>query len=187
MATCAPAETTSLHAFYVGGFHIIAATGYRASQSLQPRIVELPIDIYPPQFRVELCGEPGPRKMTPYTVTEAFRFGPAEDELVVYTASGKQVVPVEPLPPVLSVGPDKAGLASDEAEGGGTVVEGYSPNLSVDEAIADATAKLLATGSSAADDLLTTEVLSIGTAHGGFAGVHVLAVKMVGRWASATT
>ncbi len=177
MANCKLAAVSSLEVYYIDGYHIIIAEGQRHSEWEVPGIVQLPIEIYPPQFRVELCGE-GPKKGTSFKVSRAFRFGEKQDQLTIHTAEGPQVVSVQSLADKI-VEPLESESAASSHE-----IEGKSYNMSFEEAYDNAVSNFMeAHPMPGADIKVKSELLSVRSEHGGFAPVNVMTVKIKAMYA----
>lgn len=176
---CEIASTNSLKAYYSEGVHVICAKGYKLSQFVEPKIVQLPIEIFPPQFRVEFCGEPGPKKLQPYSESKIVRIGKKVESFVVHTAEGLVSVEVQE---VSFFGIDDAGVKEVASFGGGMVVEGISGSFSFDEAFQDALRQIPEQDPVVVDGMMTTKVVSIGSVHGGIAGLNLMKVILEVCW-----
>lgn len=164
--------------------HFVVASGYRDSTLQTPRIRQLPMEIFPPELVVELCGDPGPLKPQPFFVAEQFRWAKGIEKLNIHTASGIHEVEVQELP-LFSTGP-WLGHALDESKSNDEDdierVVGVSENLSFDEAYRDALKKLLKLRPSGSDRLLEAEVTKIRSSHGSIADLSHLWLEVKGKW-----
>ncbi len=176
MTNCKSADVTSLEIYFIDGYHIIIAKGTRTSESEIPNIVQLPIEIYPPQFRVELCGT-GPMKGTEFTVSKAFKFGEKQDSLTVYTSEGPKVVLVQ------EINEENAMPDSVQAEDSSYEIEGKSYNMSFEEAYDNAIDNFIEKyPTDGADMKVQSELLSVRSEHGGFAPVNVMVVRIKAKY-----
>ena len=173
---CHLANRESIRAFYSEGILLIVASG-EVSAGDRVDIQMDPSSTVPAEFRLLACPRPGawPRVMRPYRHREIFvltrhpervRIG---GTIRVHHQEGVDDVALEAFPH------DLRPLA--RGRDGQREATGYSPNLSFDEAFAEAV-KILTAEPAHPDELLHVRVDEVGGLFGGFAGFHELYVRV---------
>ena len=173
------AERKDIRAFRLGDRLLIAANGDNPTPGFAVDIQPSLLKIFPQQFLLVRRPLPGifPQVVTPYRYSEIVLYPADQPTVKVHHAEGADDVTIEelseqttvlPLPTAdRRIGPDGA----DEAIG-------FSPNLSFDEAFADALAALPELDGNTADQLQNIEVLETGARIGGIVGFHHLFVRI---------
>ena len=185
MRECQPARTTEIRALQVGEHLVVAVAVELPTPGFDVEIQQAMTDVEPPSFAVLRCARPGawPRVVDQRREAAVFRVGTRRDEVVVGDeADPERRVPVEDL---FDVEPGAAARLAPSPAPAEEAVEdeavGMSPNLSFDEAFADAIAKLGGGGRVPAlipDDLQTVTVVDVSALFGGIAGFHHLVVRV---------
>jgi hypothetical protein len=195
---CGAASVESASAAYVFGHLFVLAKGEKPNPCYEVTIERSPLAIYPPQFVVRACVEPGKicsQLVTPYTAFNLFASGPLET-ITLKTAQGDRQIPVkrieEPrvqgmrggdhVPYPLTIPIRLSSVFEEKLE----VLEapkpreatGYSESFSFDEAFRDAVQNLPPAESAYPDKLVTVEVTSVGALFGGFIGLNKMYVKV---------
>ena len=179
---CELAARTSIRAYRVDQYLLLAAEGELPSPGFQVDIQQDPRRIFPPQFDLLRCRLPGifPQVVTPYRYAETVRFPPDKTTVTVHHADGADQVPIEDYSPELQGYADTVRGSPDRpCPPGADEATGFSSNLSFDEAFAQALANLPPldlTGT--ADVLVRVQVVEIGGLFGGIAGFNDLFVRV---------
>jgi hypothetical protein len=120
---CTKAELTDAQAFYVLGQLIIRAKGTKPTPCHQVRVEHWPYRIYPPQYQVVACVDPGVicmQQIMPYTQVGVFSVSEETLEAmdgiaIVHHRDGDEKVPVT----VIKLSKEKVALSAEgEREGG---------------------------------------------------------------------
>jgi hypothetical protein len=182
LTDCELAGRDRIRAFRVDQNVLLIAEGELPSPGFQADIRPNPRRIFPQQFDLVRCRRPGifPQVVTGYRHAESVPFPAGQDVITVHHADGSDQVPIQEYGPeldeyaaVLRGSPDyQCPPGADEATG-------FSPNLSFDEAFADALANLppLDLGGTA-DVLVRVQVVEVGGLFGGIAGFNDLFVRV---------
>jgi len=171
---CQLLETSSIEVYYSehGGYHLIVADCKVLSPTMEASIVETPITVFPPELRIEGCGESDGKAPQSRIIDLMLMIPEKQKEFVVYSKDKRWVVPVQEAPLFTEeslVGDTKKGIE----------VVGTSNNMSFDEAYADALRKLYAQ-IDIADAPLDTVVKNVRTTNIGIAGINILHVEVTG-------
>ena len=179
---CELAERTRIRAFRAYEDILILAEGDLPSPGFTADIEQSPIRIFPQQFNLVRCRLDGifPQVVTPYRHAETVRFPADQPQVTVHHADGADQVDIEECPGELApyaqtMAPGGAAVPCPE---GAVEATGFSPNLSFDEAFADAIAKLPPDPAIFADALARVHVVEIGGLFGGFPGFSDLFVRV---------
>ncbi|MGI9484519.1 MAG: hypothetical protein ACR2RF_01295 [Geminicoccaceae bacterium] len=174
--SCELANRSSMRILQCDGTILICAEGDLPSPGFEIKIEQSPLRIFPPQFNIVRCRQPGvfPQVITPYRICKSFPLGDKVPEITVNHAEGSDKVAIEPC------GKDHYGYEescrySDDDQGG-VPATGRSASLSFDQAFADALAQL--PPSPVSDGQTRVRVTEIGGLFGGIAGFHELFVKI---------
>jgi hypothetical protein len=192
--TCTPASVRRASAVHFFGRLLITVEGDKPNPCYTISIERSPIDIFPPQYVVKACIDPGKvcaQVITPYRVSSLFISSKVE-RITLKTASGEMSIDVRQV-----AGPDTlraAGAAegqpppairltdSHEVEFGKPIqpreATGYSENFSFDEAFRDALNNLPASEPQHPDELTTITVTTVGALFGGFVGFNKMFVSV---------
>src|SRR5437879_1613973 len=139
---CSLSDRTSFRAFYGSDYLLIIAvldTGPAWTLHLTRRLPDGDV----PEFVFERCRKPG---LQPLFIVKDARFAeivpqaPRPEHIKIHYSGGTDDVKVEDLSPELSA--YKASLPRDQGLVSGVEATGYSPNLSFDEALANANANM---------------------------------------------
>jgi hypothetical protein len=174
--SCELSNRRSLRAFFGYGHLVLVAEGDFPTPGFYADFYELPIEIFPPQFALHRCPRPGvwPRVITPFVYAETFRFPSGVEQITIHHADGSDQVPIEDFGPLATFGSVLATDADDDE-----VALGLSPNLSFDEAFADALTKLpVRIDPPHPDSMANVRVLEIGGLFGGLPGFRHLYVRV---------
>jgi hypothetical protein len=189
MTTTLPHETTTawelaqrsrFRAFRAGRYVLILAQGHLPSPGYELDIQQSPLRIFPQQYNFVRRERPGiwPDVIVPFRHSKVVLFPADQPVVTVHHADGQDRVTIEECGEELA--PFAALVQPVEGAAEATVNEatGMSPNLSFDEAFADAVAKLPAPFPTHPDQLTTVTVVHIGGLFGGIAGFHHLVVRV---------
>lgn len=89
-------DATSIEAQQFAGVVLITAKGNHPRTGYQMCLVELPLDVYPPQFALmHVAPQIGGTAVTPFIVMATFRADEAVKEVTVITGAGPKVVEVK--------------------------------------------------------------------------------------------
>ena len=175
---CGLATVTEINAVYFIDRLIIRAKGNKATPCHKVKIRRSPIDIFPPQYFVDVCATPQIciAVITPFDVVDVF-IAPLSESIKVQTASGLQTVPVRVIRHEM---PASVRLAGESDAVASTVREavGYSETFDFREAFQDAVANLPPDPHPFPDKLVTVTVVETGAMFGGIAGVHKMFVRI---------
>ena len=191
---CAPASVQRASAVHFFGRLLITVEGDKPNPCYTISIERSPIDVFPPQYDVKACIDPGKvcaQVITPYRVSSVFISSKVE-RITLKTASGEMPVEVRQV-----AGPDElhvAGAGADpplpairltdrhEVEFGKPIqsreATGYSDNFSFDEAFRDALNHLAPSEPQHPDELTTIRVTNVGALFGGFVGFNKMFVSV---------
>lgn len=179
---CELADRTRIRAFRAYEDILIVAEGDLPSPGFAVDIEQSPIRIFPQQFNLVRCRLDGifPQVVTPYRNARTVRFPADRPQVTVHHAEGADAVDIEECPGELepyaqTVAP---GAATTPCPEGAVEATGFSPNLSFDEAFADAIAKLPPDPAIFADAVARVQVVEIGGLFGGFPGFSDLFVRV---------
>ncbi len=173
---CELVSRNSILAFAFGNFLVIRAEGEKPAPCYPVRIARNLLTVEPPEFVLQYCrtGALCPEVITPYDVTKSFRGRSWPDEIVVHHAGGSDTVKVQRIDVTGPLG--KSALVSEFVDGDEAI--GRSPNLSFDEAFADAVQNLGPIANPHPDQLDVVVVTEIRGEFGGIAGFHDLVVTI---------
>lgn len=181
---CDVGSAQRLGAIYFHGTLVIWAFGEKPTPCHTVRIRKLPLDIFPPQFRVEFCRSDGQiciQQRTPYNVHEPFLLAPVE-RVTVHSADGPHEVVVRHTDdPKLTAGDENPALALTLATPGAPETRtstGYSGAFDFREAFNDAVQGLPPDPHPFPDKLTNVRVVEIGGMYGGIAGFSKLYVRV---------
>ncbi len=176
---CLLSDCTEVTAIHFRNALILRAKGTKPTPCHKVGINQLPIRIFPPEYGVETCEQPGicMDVIAPFDVINAF-LAPQTETVKVHCADGIKVVPVQ----VVRRG-DETGsvrLLNGEATGVMTKREavGYSSAFDFREAFEDALKKLPADPNPFPDKLVVVRVVESGALLGGIAGFHKMFVRI---------
>ena len=83
------------------GTVLITASGVHEQSGYKTSLVELPLDIFPPQFQLmHVKPKISSTVITPFSVTQQFKALDIIQEIIVFDKAGRHVVPVEQVPEV---------------------------------------------------------------------------------------
>jgi hypothetical protein len=176
---CESASRTRIRAFRSGEHLLIVAEGEVPTPGYDVEIEQSPLRIFPPQFNLLRCRRPGifPQIVTPYRHSETVMYPASQTEVTVNHADGADQVPIETCGEEL--GPYVRAIGAESAcPDGADMATGFSKKLSIDEAFADAVAKLPALTPAHPDTLETVRVVETGALFGGIAGFHDLYIRI---------
>jgi hypothetical protein len=179
---CELSQRTSIHAYRVDQYLLLAAEGELPTPGFRVQIRQDPRRIFPPQFDLLRCALPGifPQVVTRYHHTQTVRFPADQPTVTVHHADGADEVTIEDYSTELQAYADTLRGSPDRpCPPGADEATGFSGNLSFDEAFADALANLPPldlTGT--ADILVRVQVAEIGALFGGIAGFNDLFVRV---------
>lgn len=178
---CELSERTSVRAFYESGNLLLAVEGELPTPAFVVDIEQSPIDVFPPEFSLLRCRRPGffPQVVVPFRYSETFQVGSRPDQVTVHHAEGSDAVAVEQCGQQLAPYGEAVGAgAAQQCPPGADEATGFSKNLSIDEAFADALAKLPPITPEHPDTLETVRVAEIGAFFGGIAGFRDVWVRV---------
>ena len=169
--TTALARRHTIQAYRIGRYVLIVAKGEKPTPGYQVDIEPSPLRIFPQQYNLLWHERPGvwPDVVVPYVSSKAVVYPEDQPSVTVHHAEGHDEVKIEP------VVRDIAGFAPGDSEDEAT---GMSPDLSFDEAFADALANLPDREPTHPDELTTVKVTEAGGLFGGFAGFHHVYVRV---------
>ena len=174
------ADRTSIQAFRAGRYLLIVAEGDLPTPGYDLDIQQSPIRIFPQHYNLVRRERPGiwPDVVVPYRYAEVVVYPADQDVVTVHHRDGQDRVDIQGCGENLAE--FAAVVAPQQTEGGRTPVEatGMSPNLSFDEAFANAMANLPEFTAPHPDALGRVDVVEIGGLFGGFAGFHHLFVRV---------
>ena len=170
----------STRAFFGHGHLVVVAEGHFPTPGYAGDIEVSLIDVFPPEYNILRRRLPGayPRVLAPFVLAEIFPLPTRPDHVRVHHADGTDEVPVEDLDDALPGSAAVLGSTAAALTGGGDSAVGFSPDLSFDEAFADALGKLPPLTAPHADALATVRVVDSGAMFGGIAGFHHLYVRV---------
>jgi hypothetical protein len=178
---CELASRSSVRAFRIPKHVLIVAEGELPDPGFTVDIVQSPLRIFPQQFNLLRCRQPGvfPQVVTPYVYAEIAAFPQDRDQVTVHHADGSDQVDIA------EFGSELAGYATAiqgspnrPCPEGAEEATGFSRTLSFDEAFANALANLPPSDAPFADALARVEVLEVGGLFGGFPGFNHLFVRV---------
>jgi hypothetical protein len=182
LTNCELASRDRIQAFRVDENVLLIAEGELPSPGFQADIRPNPRRIFPQQFDLVRCPRPGifPQVVTGYRHAESVVFPAGQDVITVHHADGSDQVPIQEYGRELDeYATVLRGRPGYQCPPGADEVTGFSPNLSFDEAFADALANLppLDLGGTA-DVLVRVQVVEVGGLFGGIAGFNDLFVRV---------
>jgi hypothetical protein len=178
------ADRGSVQAFRAGRYLLIVAEGDLPTPGYDLDIQQSPIRIFPQHYNLVRRERPGiwPDVIVPYRYAEVVVYPPDQDAVTVHHRDGQDAVDIAACGEHLAQFAAVVAPAPPE-QGSPSPVEatGMSPNLSFDEAFANAMANLPEFTAPHPDALGRVEVVEIGGLFGGFAGFHHLFVRVRNR------
>jgi hypothetical protein len=174
------AERDSIRAFRAGRYILIVAKGELPTPGHEAYLEPSPLRIFPQQYNLLRRSRPGiwPQVVTPYTVGELFVYPADQSVVTVHHAGGQDQVEIEASGLDLDKVTAVVSGPREVIDGGPDEATGMSPNLSFDEAFANALANLPHTPPPHPDSMTSVTVTEVGGLFGGFAGFHHLYVKV---------
>jgi hypothetical protein len=174
------ADRTSIQAFRAGRYLLIVAEGDLPTPGYDLDIQQSPIRIFPPHYNLVRRERPGiwPDVVVPYRYAEVVVYPADQDAVTVHNRDGQDRVDIQSCGENLA---EFAAVVAPEPKAGARApveATGMSPNLSFDEAFANAMANLPEFTAPHPDALGRVEVVEIGGLFGGFAGFHHLFVRV---------
>lgn len=174
------AQRDTIRAVRSGRYVVIVVRGQLPTAGYEVHIEPSPLRIFPQQYNLVLCPLPGiwPQVVVPYHYRQVIVVPVDQSTVTIHHADGEDAVEIE------EAGGELAGftaaVSEDHSKGVTTQATGMSPNLSFDEAFADAVKNLPPSPrpTHPEDQLIHIEVHETGALFGGIAGFHHLYVKI---------